>query len=336
MLEKTQAYFFFGLLAIVALLVLFIVLPYLPALVFAAALAVAFYPLYERILKISLGQRQLAGWLTLLIVALVVFIPLSIISFQIVQEARNAYGQFASGGLDSLANTISKFAPSAAVNYQDGMQKVLSWMVGSVGTLFSNAFTVFLNVFICLIALYYFLIDGEKLYAWLINLSPLPKNYDTMILERMSRTMNSVIRGTLVVCVLQGLLVGIGFAVFELPNPTLWGSATAVAALIPGIGAALVIFPAALYLFLTSGVSYGLGFLVLELLAMVFIANILGPHLMRRGAKIHPLLIFISVIGGLAFLGPLGFLVGPLAMSLFLELLEIYTTIQRAENKEVP
>ncbi len=332
MLEKTQAYFFFGLLAVVAIIVFFIALPYLPALIFAIALAVIFQPLYARLQKISLGQRRLAAWLTLLIVAVVVLLPLSLIGFQIVKEAGSAYGQL-SGGSGGLQGTLDRLAPHLGASYQAGLQKVLNWMVDSVGTLFSNTLSVLLNVFICFIALYYFLVDGPKIYAWLLNLSPLPENYDNMIVDRMSRTMNSVIRGTLVVCLLQGILVGLGFAIFGLSNPALWGSATAVAALIPGIGAALVIVPAGIYLLITTSATAGIGFLVAELLAMFFVANILGPNLMRRGAKIHPLLIFIAVIGGLSVFGPLGFLIGPLALSLLLSLLEIYSIIRKVESK---
>ncbi len=340
MLEKTQSYFFFGLLALVILVAFVIAFPYLPALVFACALAVIFRPLYERVLKRVRGKEALAAWLTILIVIAIVLVPLMSVGFQVFNEARTFYGHLAQNGLEgfraggALQEAVGRVAPSLSDNSKELGQKILSWMVGSAGLFFGHAVTVLLNIFICFIAFFYFLTDGKRIRDWLVMFSPLPENYDNMILDRLSRTVASVIRGTLVIASLQGMLTGIGFWLFGIPNPALWGSTAAISALIPGVGTSLVLIPAVLYAFIFGNPLHALGLLAWSLIAVGLIDNFLGPRLIHRGAKIHPFAIFISVMGGLAVFGPLGFVIGPLVFSLLFTLFDIYGSIHEIERKQ--
>lgn len=340
MTEKAQTYFFFGLLAVAAVLTFFVVSPYLPAIIFAAALAVMFQPVFLRFQKIFHGRTRPAAWLTLFAALLIVFIPLAFIGYQAVREGELAYAHIANGGLQdlpisqSLKDAVQKVVPSFAADYQAMAQKLLDWMLGSAGFLFAHVITVLLNVFICFIALYYFLADGAAIHAWIIRFSPLPEKYDSLILDQLNRTVTSVIRGTLVIATLQGILAGIAFTIFGVPNPVLWGSAAAISALIPGIGTSLVLIPATIYLLLFRSLWQGLGLLIVALFAVGLVDNILSPQLIKRGARIHPFVIFISVIGGLSLFGPLGFIVGPLVMSLLIGLLDIYASLGRLEDKK--
>src|SRR6185369_1295230 len=110
------------------------------------------------------------------------------------------------------------------------------------------------------------------------------------------------------------------------PHPALWGSFAVIAALIPGIGTSLIIVPGVLYLFFTSTNLYALGLFIWGVLAVGLIDNYLGPILVHRGVNIHPFLILLSVMGGLIFFGPIGFIAGPLVVALLFALLEIYKT----------
>lgn len=338
--EKAQLYFFFGLLAVAAVVTFFIISPYLPAIIFAAALAVMFQPIFKRFERLLGGHTTIAAWLTLFAVLIIVFIPLGIIGYQAVLEGENVYRHISSGGFDALPisqgfkDIVQKFAPSFAADYQNIAQKLLDWVLSSAGFIFSHIITVLLNVFICFIALYYFLADGGKVHAWITKMSPLPDEYDSMIMDRLSRTVSSVIRGSLVIAMIQGLLAGIAFAVFGVPNPVLWGGTAAISALIPGIGTSLVLIPATIYLLLFKGLWQGLGLLIVALFAVGLVDNILSPQLIKRGARIHPFAIFISVIGGLSLFGPLGFIVGPLVVSFLFGLLDIYASFDSLETKK--
>jgi predicted PurR-regulated permease PerM len=106
----------------------------------------------------------------------------------------------------------------------------------------------------------------------------------------------------------------------------LWGSFAVVAALIPGFGTALVIVPGVIYLFFASTTLHAIGLLIWGILGVGLIDNYLGPLLVNRGVHIHPFLILLSVMGGLVFFGPIGFIAGPLLVALLFALLEIYKT----------
>jgi predicted PurR-regulated permease PerM len=131
-------------------------------------------------------------------------------------------------------------------------------------------------------------------------------------------------KGSLFIALIQGCLTGIGFAIAGVPNPALWGSVAMISALIPGIGTSLVLIPGILFLFGTGHPGPGFGLLAWGALAVGLIDNFLSPKLLGRGTNLHPLFILFSVMGGLALFGPLGFLFGPLVLSLWSALISIY------------
>jgi predicted PurR-regulated permease PerM len=139
-----------------------------------------------------------------------------------------------------------------------------------------------------------------------------------------------------VIALLQGVIAGVGFFLFGLPNPALWGSTAAISALIPGVGTSLVLIPAVIYVMIFGSPVQGIGLLLWSLLAVGLVDNLLGPRLMRKGAKIPQFAIFIAVMGGLAVFGPLGFVIGPLVFSLLFTLLDIYSSLRDLARKDVP
>jgi predicted PurR-regulated permease PerM len=143
-------------------------------------------------------------------------------------------------------------------------------------------------------------------------------------MHRIVVSVNSVVGGTLIVALIQGVLAGIGFAIFDVPNPAVWGSFAVIAALIPTVGTALIMFPAALYLITVNQPLAAGGLILWSVLLVGGIDNIVRPKLIERQTNIHPLAVLLSVIGGIAFFGPMGFLTGPIVLSLLIELLNVY------------
>jgi predicted PurR-regulated permease PerM len=337
MLAKGQLYFFFAFLILIGILAFFLALPYLQAIVLAAAMAVECYPLYERLLKL-LRFNSIAAVMVIVLLALVIFTPLAFVGFQVVQEATNLYFTVGTNGLADLqanpfvASFLNRFSPDALTQSQDVLQNVLGWLIGSAGSFFGQTVILFLNTLICIFALFYFLRDGRHLRDWIIAFNPLPKKYDEMILERLKNTVNSVVRGNLVVALMHGLWAGVGLAVAGVPNPALWGSLAAIVALVPAVGPSLIYVPAIVYLFLQGHPVIAIALWVWWLLAILVVDNITSPRLVNRGVRIHPFTVFIAVIGGITFFGPVGFLIGPLIFSLFFTLLDIYISFHNPDE----
>ncbi len=348
MLQRNQHYFFITLLIGVALLTVLIFLPYLSALVLALVFSVIFRPLHRGVSKIfSKGNEQstLSTFITLGVVFAAVLIPVSFLILQISLEAQEVYMYLTHEGnrvqiidsLNTFANRVSYkiFGESALISFDDFdiaayLRTALEWSFTNIDFVFSRFATIAFNAFILLIALFYMLKDGSRVRSILTRLSPLNDAYDDMIFAKLERAINSVIRGSLVVACAQGILTGLGFFLFGIPNPALWGSVAAIASLIPGVGTALVVVPGIIYLFATGSTAFALGFLVWGIVAVGLIDNFLGPKIIQHGVEIHEFLILLSVVGGLSFFGPIGLILGPLALSLLLALLDIYKQVTTA------
>ncbi|MDP3956663.1 MAG: AI-2E family transporter, partial [bacterium] len=133
-----------------------------------------------------------------------------------------------------------------------------------------------------------------------------------------------VIKGTLVIAVIQGIVAGTGFLLFNIPNPAFWGSLVVLSSLIPIVGTWLVVAPAVAYLLFTGQTALGISLAVWSVILVNLIYNVLSPQLMRRGNHIHPFVILLSVLGGIVIFGPIGFILGPFIIALLVSLLHIY------------
>lgn len=346
--RKLEIYLFFILLGIGLFLSFKVFQPYLYALIIAIVFGVVFYPLYKKILKFIPKHKSLASLFTVVIVFALVLAPLVFFGIQVSDDIKNIYdhafrevgGQGFISQITNMANNlVSYFSPLEvkgpvfeAADTESYALSVLSWLRGHFADIFSGLAKFFVNLFLFTISFFYFLKDGERLRSDVIALSPFKDDRDEAILHKLKLSIISIVKGSILVAVIQGLISGVGFYIFGIPSPVLWGSVTAVAALVPGLGTSLVVVPAILYLFFAGTLPQAIGLLIWGIVAVGFIDNILGPKFMERGIKIHPLIILLSALGGISFFGPIGFLLGPITLSFLFALLDIYRNIIVKDN----
>lgn len=336
-LQKQQRVFLLILIGGAALLTFFIFQPFLIALIFAAAIAVVLQPLYQRILGMLRGQKSLAAALTTFTALLILSIPITLLGTQITKEAADLYTALTKNGAHDTviirANALlQEFIPEASIDLAQYARQALAWLLPNLASVFSSSARIALSAFVFFFALYYLLKDGVRLKHTIVHLSPLADTDDELVLTKLRTAVSAVIRGNLTIALIQGIVATIGFLIFGVPNATLWGSVTAIAALIPGVGTALVVVPVAIYLFLTGNIIATIGLLIWGATAVGLVDNLLGPRLLGRGTDLHPLLVFLAVLGGIALFGPLGILLGPVIVSLLIALLGIYTTHLKARS----
>lgn len=340
--QQTSFFLLFCLTA--ALVVLyFIIKPFLAPLVLAAVFAFLFQPIYQKLLRFTKQRAGLAAFMATVTAMILVVLPIAFLGALIFKESSQLYQALASedrsGLIEMVKNAADRIRATLSVselfelNFSQYARQVLEVLVQNLGALFSSFAKILLNAFVFLIAFYFFLKDGRKLKDYFVALSPLSDKDDELIVSRLESAVSATVRGNLVIGLIQGTLTGIGFALFGVPNAVLWGSVAAIMALVPGIGTALVITPAIIFLFLTGNTFGGVGLLAWGLTAVGLVDNILGPKLVGRGMQLHPLAVFLAVLGGMAFFGPLGFLLGPLAMNVCLGLIDIYFSLKAREAK---
>lgn len=341
--QKSQLYFLLAILAGTFVLAFFISQPFLYALILAMVFATVLQPVYQKILGITYGRQGLSALATILIVIIFIFTPLIFLGIQIFQEAQQLYFSLAEGSgarailniSNGLLQSFQKYFPATkdfSFNTDQYLKQGLSWLLQHLASVFGSFAKMAVSSFVFLVALYYLLKDGQKLKAALIVLSPLSDARDEEIFQKIEMAIHAVIQGNLFIALIQGVLTSVGFVIFGVPNAVLWGSVAAIAALIPGIGTALVLTPAILFLFLNGEVFSGVGLTVWGVTAVGLVDNFLGPKLIGRSMQLHPLIVLLSALGGIGFFGPIGFLLGPFTISMLFALLDIYSSLMRKEK----
>lgn len=330
--QAVQSVVFLVLTAVFTLLVVLLIWPYLGVLAFTIVLAVLSHPLYV-FLKKYVKYKPVAGLLTELLVAVVVLIPLSIFVFFMFKEAQQLLSRITSaqGGLlgyiDQFLAWLGQFIPGLSITASDITGQGLSLLSGNIGPLFSGTLHAVVSVLIGLILFYYFVKDGPRFVESIERLSPIGKEHTRRIFDRLNVTIRSVIKGEIIVALIQGLVTGLGFWIFGVPNAILWGGIAALMALIPGIGTTIVVGGGALYLFFEGTTIGFIGLIIWGVVIVGMIDEVLRPYLIGRGASIHPMLVLLSVLGGLAMFGVAGFIIGPLIMSVFMVLFTMYPEV---------
>ncbi len=333
--------FFFGLMTIVGYIVWQMFSPFVSALALSAVIVTICYPLYERILsKTPRHNENAAAFLTTIVVLVLVIFPLFFLSSFLIKEAVSVYSVVNSGQfgfltkLESFENIIQNYVPGFELNMTEYLKQSTTWLAGNLGAIFAGTASTIFLLFISIIGSFFLFKDGRKLTRHLIRISPLPDAEDAMILNRLARAVRSVATGTILVALIQGTLTALGLWLFGFERAILWGLVAAFGALIPGIGTSIIFIPSVTYLLITGQYLSAGGLAIWGMLAVGLIDNLLGPYLMSRGNKLHPFIILLSVLGGLTLFGPIGFIVGPVVVSLFIVLLELYS-IHISEGEEI-
>jgi len=318
----------------VAILFWSVIRPYAIALVTAAIVAVILMPL-DRHLRVHVRHPRLSALILMALVFFLLIGPLATVGVIIVQQALEIAGStvanpswVANFRLEelSLFQVLPTFVREqvVAVDFVGVLRNAAEWASANVGALFQSGASLVLNLFIFFVALFYFLVDREKIVKEMLILSPLRDSVDHEIATRMVETVRGVIFGSLIIAVVQGVLAGIGLTIFGVPGALLWASMVVVAAQIPMLGTAVVLLPAVAYLFIVGDSGAGIGLLVWSMVVVGTIDNVLKPYVVGGKTRMNGLLILVSMLGGLEAFGPIGFILGPTILAAFLVVIELY------------
>lgn len=330
--RKFQVYFFIIILVGSAALTLLVFRPYLTLMAFGGVLAIVAAPLYKHLLRMFRSETS-AALLTALIVGITILLPIVLFLAALTGELINIFGNVRSYfDTVTLSQFLERFLPAnlhaqvpTIINESFGIaRKIVELLSTNLVGLFSNAFSVLFGFVVILIAVYYLLKDGSRVKKELLALSPLGDEHDELVFEKIVVAVRAVMGGVLVIGLVKGVLAGFFFWVFGVPAPLFWGTLTGVASFLPVLGSSLVTVPAAAYLLLIGHYGGAAGLLAVSVGIIGLVDNFLQPKLVESRTKIHPLLILLSILGGLQFYGFSGFILGPLTLSVTMALIGIY------------
>lgn len=319
--------------------------PFLLPMFIALILSTLLAPVYTVLERRLGGRRGLAAVLVCLGLAAAILVPLIFLSVSLANEANDAYQKLKDpetlntiqswlepGG--SLLTRIQSWLPSSikldslqiGARLSTQAQEIGVALLAVATTFATGIVTILMDYFLMSIVLFFLLRDFDYFAEKARMLSPLSEEQELLFVERFRAVTKATIFGSLATALVQGAISGMAFLILGLPNPVLWGALTALLSLIPLVGTALVWVPWTIYLFATGSITRAIIFLILETVVVGGIDNILRPLFLEGKVKMHTLLIFFSILGGIGYFGILGMFFGPLIFAIALTLLEFYLT----------
>lgn len=323
--------------------------PFIEVLLWAIVLVIVFYPVHQRI-EARLGSSSWSAIISCLLVIFTILVPLTLITYAVVKEL-TGFAQNLQANVESLLDpnspTVGRYlrwleqyvdikdlrSPGfIAERLKNLGGSLANRTLGFVGGLLGIVIEVFFVIF----TMYYLFRDGDRLRAALRFSLPLEGAKANEIIERTREVISASVYGVLVIATIQGALGGFIFFALGLPSPLLWGVVMMFFSMIPMAGAFIVWVPAALYLMITGQWVKAIILIAFGTFVIGMVDNFLRPKLVGERTRLHELLIFFSVLGGLQVFGVLGLVLGPAVVAITLALLDVVRQAGAGVAKPTP
>lgn len=327
-----------GILAAVATgLFLWVISPFASPLLLAAVLAAVFQWPLERMTRAMRGRRKTAGLVIALGIVVVIVMPFASIGTFAAREAISGF-QFVRDtmGVQTVEDLKTVRLPAAVERSLRALHLTRAQVHEFAGRaadkaqemgpeLLKSSWEVVFHTVVMLLAFYFLLTDGRRLIAWLWNVSPLQARQTEELLAEFHRVATGSIVGNVATALLQGVAMGVGFAIFRVPHAVFFGMLTAIASFIPVVGTAIVAVPAIAMLALSGHGGAGIALAVWYIVIVVGLEHLAKPFILRAtsGGEMHTGLMFLALLGGLEVFGLLGVVLGPLIVSFFVSLMRM-------------
>ncbi len=305
---------------------------YFSAIIWSIVFGISVYPIYQMIAE-KIKKPKLAIVITMLLFFFLLLVPLMFFISYLAENITDFYPHvnilsFKSHFIDTITEYLPPFInieifSSWEQTVSSELLNVSQYLVRNLSLATKGFFTFFLQLSLAVYFLYFMLRDNIKIKNSLLNALPLSKEVTLLLFERIISVSRSVINGTFVIAIVQGLLGGLAFFLFDFNHALIWGVLIALSSLLPSIGSTIIWLPVAIYLLFNGLVFYAIGFSVYFMIIVGLIDNLLRPILVGRGTAIPDYLILISTLGGLQVWGINGLILGPLITAWFIALWQI-------------
>ncbi len=336
--KKVQQVVFFAILGVVTLLFLYLLKPFFTPIFWAAVLAGIFRPLHRRI-DGKLKRPNLSATLTLSAIVLIIIIPASLIGSLLVSESiqiYNAVSKDTSALEAKVQKVIALFADNPYLEripldesfiiekVSDGAKSIANYLFVHLTNLTQNTIIFLVQFGVMFYTLFFFFRDTDRILAGILRMSPLEEAKTKILYKQFTATARATLKATIVLGGLQGISGGFIFFLTGIEGSMVWGLLMTVLAILPGIGCSIIWAPAGLIMLLGNHIGEGIAILTFGVLVIGLVDNLLRPIIIGTDVAMHPLLIFLSTLGGLIVFGLSGFVIGPIIAALFLSIAEMH------------
>jgi predicted PurR-regulated permease PerM len=321
--------------------------PFVGVIAWSTVLVIVFYPVHKRIRK-RFKNSTLSALVSCALVILVILVPVALITLAVINELSGALQNLQAAvnyviSPDSrlagpVVNWLGRYVDVSKLQSDEYLLTQLQGISGSIAgrTLgfLGGVVSVIVQMFFVIFTMFYFFKDGDRISAVVRDALPLEKEQANEILQRTREVIDASVYGVLTIAVIQGTLGGLAFWVLGLPSAIIWGVAMTFLSMIPMLGAFVVWLPAAIFLAITGHWVKALFLVLWGTLVIGMIDNFLRPKLVGSRTRLHELLIFFAVLGGLSVFGVLGVVLGPVVVALALALIAVFRAAEKTEKVE--
>jgi predicted PurR-regulated permease PerM len=323
--------------AVIALYLCWLMLePFVEVLLWAVVLVIVFMPIHRRV-RARVGSPGWSAMLSCLLVVVVILVPLTLVALAVAREVTHIAQSIQTGAgtdglldspyIDRALNWVGQYVDLSQFNSQQFIADRLKSLGGAIAGrtlgLVGGVVGIVIEVFFVIFTMYYLFRDGERMREAVYNVLPLNDRRASEIIDRTQEVISASVYGVLVIALIQGTLGGIAFWALGLPSSLLWGVVMVFLSMIPMAGAFVVWVPAAIYLVITGDWGKAIILTVWGALVIGSVDNFLRPKLVGEKTRLHELLIFFSVLGGLQVFGVIGLVLGPVVVAITIALLDV-------------
>lgn len=335
--------------------------PFFYSILWAILIFIVFHPLYKFILKKIKRDKfynfkiKIVAIILSFFAVVIIVIPIIYLLFTLSNQFLGFYKvavNFIKSNPDilkidadnKLVMSISKLTKGyidlTSLNLQQeiikNIKNISTFFLNNTTSIVKNIASFIISFLFTIFTLYFLFVDGEYLKNIFFKAIPIDKRYTEILVKKFNETAYVVIVGYFTVAIVQGIIATILFLIFGIKNAILWGSILFISSFIPILGATAVWAPIAIYIMIFVSLTKGI---LLFIFAGFFIStmdNFLRPLIIKDKIKIHPLLIFFSILGALRFLGFSGIILGPIILILFFTIIDIFVDLfEDKQKKEV-
>jgi len=312
--------------------------PFLPPLLLGTSLTVIFYPVHAKLLKWTKGRKGLSAFSSILLVLLFFIVPISLIALLVVNQLTDLVRETLADRtalvstleilhqkLEVVLTRIESFTGTPidlTALMKSKLEQISAIAAKYSAPLVSQSLNLGLGLIILLMTSFYLFRDGEEILEKLVRISPIKDRYEHDLIQEVKKTIQGVFYGSFLTSLVQAALATIGYLIVGLDGFLVWGLLTFLMSFVPMVGIGLVMVPVVGYLFLSGQTGLGIFLLIYGVVAVGSADNLIRPLLIQ--SRVHPLLLFLSVLSGMAVFGGIGLLLGPIVMAVLTATLHIY------------
>ncbi len=325
--KSNKANYFFFVLYVVALVLLFFLFnPYFTFLILGGIIVIFLYPINMWLRK-KIANKVVTSWIMIVVSLIILLLPTLYLTLELSSQAKSTYVNLALKDWGVVSSEISDYL-GIKIDLKELIIplsiNIKSYFTGAIPAIIGSITDLLIKLFLMFFLMYYGFKEGDKIVLALMSILPISLAHKEEMKGEFRRVLYGVMYGQLLVSLIQGFLGGLGFWMFGIPNPILWGFVMFIFAFIPFLGTPMVFVPASLLQMASGDYFGGIGVLIFGGIVVMNIDNLIKPKIIGDKSGMHPLLVVLGIFGGLHLFGIIGMFIGPIVVALCVLVIKFY------------